>query len=234
MKFPCSADEASLPCEMKEFYRRQLPHIHPHHATYFITFRLIHSIPVKIIEQLQSEYHDYEQQLKRQPEMTEPEKRRIALEEYHHAYFLAFDEFLDGQREGNRWLANEALADMVREALHHRDGRVYDLLCYTIMPNHVHLICTIDAAVISERRTGHGSRITAVATILHSLKRYTAREGNILLGREGALWQSESYDRIVRNEQELERTIRYVLNNPVKAGFVKDPSEWRYSYCKYM
>lgn len=219
---------------MKEFYRRQLPHIHPHHATYFITFRLIHSLPVSIVEMLTKKYSEYEQRLKEQPGMTDAAQRRVALEEFHHAYFTAFDEFLDAHREGNRWLSNNAVADVVRDALHHRDGIVYDLLCYTIMPNHVHMICTIDSAAIFVRRAFHGSRITPVATMLHSLKRYTAHECNALLGRQGAFWQSESYDRVVRNDQELDRTIGYVMNNPVKAGFVTDMLEWKYSYCKYL
>lgn len=69
--------------------------------------------------------------------------------------------------------------------------------------------------------------------MLHSLKRYTAMECNKVLQREGAFWQSESYDRIIRNEQELDRTITYVMNNPVKAGLVKKMKDWEYSYCMY-
>jgi REP-associated tyrosine transposase len=31
----------------------------------------------------------------------------------------------------------------------------------------------------------------------------------------------------------LEHIIKYVLNNPVKAGLVDDWTKWKWSYCKY-
>ena len=51
-----------------------------------------------------------------------------------------------------------------------------------------------------------------------------------MLKREGAFWQSESYDHVVRNDVELKRIIAYVLNNPVKAGLVENWQDWPYSY----
>ena len=50
--------------------------------------------------------------------------------------------------------------------------------------------------------------------------------------RSGASWQEESYDHVVRDGKELDRTIWYLLNNPVAAGLVKDWREWRWSYVK--
>ena len=67
---------------------------------------------------------------------------------------------------------------------------------------------------------------------MHSLKGHTAREGNRLLGRAGAFWEHESYDHYVRNEDELERIILYVLENPLKAGLVADWQRWPWSYCR--
>jgi REP element-mobilizing transposase RayT len=72
-----------------------------------------------------------------------------------------------------------------------------------------------------------------MSAIMHSLKRYTARESNLLLGREGQFWQHENYDHVVRDEAELNRIIRYVLNNPAEAGLVERWEDWQWSYCKY-
>ena len=44
---------------------------------------------------------------------------------------------------------------------------------------------------------------------------------NQLLGRKGRLWQHESYDHLVRNEEEFYKIIWYILNNPVKAGLAQ-------------
>ena len=67
---------------------------------------------------------------------------------------------------------------------------------------------------------------------MQSLKGFTSREANRLLERSGTFWEHESYDHFVRDEDEWKRIIAYVLNNPVKAGFVKDWKEWEWSYCR--
>ena len=71
----------------------------------------------------------------------------------------------------------------------------------------------------------------ALPRILHSLKGYTAKKANQVLGREGQFWQRESYDHIVRDRDEQLRIRRYILNNPVRAGLVDHWTEWPYSYC---
>jgi putative transposase len=66
--------------------------------------------------------------------------------------------------------------------------------------------------------------------IMQSLKGWTAWRSNRALGRKGAFWERESYDHVVRDDVEFHRIVRYVLNNPVKAGLVKERREWKWSY----
>ena len=70
----------------------------------------------------------------------------------------------------------------------------------------------------------------SLSSIMQSLKGYTARKANQILGRSGAFWQHESYDHCVRNPNELKRIITYVLNNPVKIGLVDEWKKWQWSY----
>jgi hypothetical protein len=65
---------------------------------------------------------------------------------------------------------------------------------------------------------------------MQSLKGFTAYECNRFLGREGEFWAHESFDHFVRDHEEWSRIIAYVLNNPVKAGYVSKWQEWRWSY----
>jgi REP-associated tyrosine transposase len=65
---------------------------------------------------------------------------------------------------------------------------------------------------------------------MKSLKGFTAWECNRALGRKGTFWQQESYDHVIRDSAEFQRIVRYVLNNPVKAGLVKDWREWKWNY----
>ncbi len=208
--------------EYKLFYRRHLPHIQPPGATLFITFRLAGSIPAEVLQQLRVEADRVEAILACIPD---PQKRaeRAYLEQ--RRLFGKWDTALDMARSGPFWLRDPQIADLVAESLHHRDGRVYDLVAYCIMPNHVHVVYT---PLLKEDGTYY-----AMSAIMHSLKLYTARESNLLLGREGQFWQHENYDHFVRDEAELRRIIWYVLNNPVKAGLVEYWEEWKWSYCKY-
>ena len=113
----------------------------------------------------------------------------------------------------------------MKEAIHYRDMKVYDLISFCIMPNHVHLLCT---PLVKEK-----DRFYSLTEILHSLKRHTARQSNLILGRSGSFWQDESYDHVIRDETKPERMIQYVIYNPVKANLVKEQENWKWTYSKY-
>jgi REP element-mobilizing transposase RayT len=142
------------------------------------------------------------------------------INELRKRYFVRFDKLLDTARQGPGWLRNAEVAEVVLDAIHYRDGREYELLAYCIMPNHVHLVMTLERNSVSLYR------------VLQSLKRFTAREANKILFRAGAFWQHESYDHVVRDGKELVRVIAYVLGNPEKAGLVDQWKSWRWSYAK--
>jgi REP-associated tyrosine transposase len=197
----------------REYYKRRLPHIQCAGATYFITFRLANSLPIEALNKLAEE----KQKINRLPESQK--------ESAHQAWFAKYDDYLDKALHGNPYLKNEQIANMVAESIQFRDGKTYDLTSYCIMPNHAHLVCRP-----LEKLSGIYFGLTE---ILHSLKRHTARESNKILQRRGPFWQDESYDHFIRNDVEMERIIKYVLYNPVKANLVKEQTDWKWSYSKY-
>jgi putative transposase len=204
----------------KPFYRRHLPHLQPPGATLFITFRLAGSIPVEVLRLLEEEREQIE---KRVASITDPNERRRADEERRRV-FGKWDKVLDSEQSGPRWLQDERIAELVRDSLHHLDNQKYTLDAFCVMPNHVHLVCT-------PLRIG-GENYHAIGSIMHSLKRFVALNANELLGRRGDFWQHENYDHVVRGEAEFNRIVAYVLNNPVSAGLVARPEDWKWSYCR--
>jgi len=46
------------------------------------------------------------------------------------------------------------------------------------------------------------------------------------------MWQDENYDRIIRDEDEFIKTIKYIRQNPVKRGLSKDPDKYSFLYVK--
>ncbi|MDZ7716548.1 MAG: transposase [Balneolaceae bacterium] len=114
--------------------------------------------------------------------------------------------------------------------MHFHDQKNYDLYAYCIMSNHVHLVFKILDKV--DKHSSSEENKYSVTKIMQSIKSFTALECNKILNRKGAFWKTESYDRVIRNQDELENTIRYTLNNPVKAGLVEYWEKWPFTYCK--
>ncbi len=68
---------------------------------------------------------------------------------------------------------------------------------------------------------------------MHSVKLFSARRCNSILGRSGKFWQEESYDHCVTESGELARVIEYVEMNPVKAGLCNAPAAFRFFSAHY-
>jgi putative transposase len=117
---------------------------------------------------------------------------------------------------GSCLLRDHDAAGIVVGALRHFDGDRYDLGPWVIMPNHVHLLL--------RPLPGHG-----LGSILHSWKSFTAKQLNARLGRSGALWQREYFDRCIRNRRHFQAAVRYTHENPVAAGLVLRVEDWPFS-----
>ena len=113
---------------------------------------------------------------------------------------------------------NAETREIVLKACLHFDGSRYNLWSAVVMPDHVHLL-------LQPKETEQGGW-HSLSSILHSIKSFTANKINSLVGRKGTLWQDESFDRIVRDENEFLEKWNYIRNNPTKRGLVKSPDEW--------
>jgi hypothetical protein len=66
------------------------------------------------------------------------------------------------------------------------------------------------------------------------MQRKEIHEINKLQHRVGrTFWQDESYDHWVRDEEELQRIVLYIEQNPVKAGLCRTPADWRWSSARF-
>jgi len=205
--------------DYKSSYHRNLPHIQPPGATLFVTFRLAGSLPQCVIAQWQKE-----QRWLRHLAKTNPSHHERVEAEFERKWFAKFEEILDGASIGPVWLSDERIADIVVGSLRHRDGEVYRLDAFSIMTNHVH------AVIKPHPLPGEEDLEQSLSTIMQSLKGYTSFNCNQLLGREGEFWAHESYDHWIRDDDEWHRIVAYVLNNPLKAGYVKRWQDWKWNY----
>ena len=90
------------------------------------------------------------------------------------------------------------------------------LHAYVLMTNHVHLLLTPE-------------RAPAVPKLLISLGRRYVQYINRTYRRTGTLWDSRYKSSIVETETYLLSCYRYIELNPVRAGMVDGPGQYRWS-----
>jgi REP element-mobilizing transposase RayT len=93
----------------------------------------------------------------------------------------------------------------------------FDWIChaYCLMTTHYHLVLEADNAALSRGMARLNGRY--------------AQEFNDRHGRHGHLFGSRFVAYVVDTEEHFEIALRYVLDNPVRAGLCAEPETWRWS-----
>ena len=186
------------------FWCGRLPHWEVENGRYFVTIHLAGAIPAAGQNRLRRASAQL-QQLR-----EDQQDERVRLQRH---IFAEIEHWLD-RSECNSLLRRTDLARMVADAIDHRQicghWRVFE---YVVMPTHVHLF--LEA----------GSR--SLKGLLTDFKRWTGHQSAKLLGTDSSrFWQREWFDHWSRSDQEDNRIIAYIRNNPVKAGLVASYMQW--------
>lgn len=72
------------------------------------------------------------------------------------------------------------------------------------MPNHVHVLF-------------RSLQSQELNKIIRSWKGVSARKLNVYLQSSGKVWQEDYWDRLIRSQKHLSKTISYIKENPQKA-----------------
>ncbi len=137
--------------------------------------------------------------------------------------------------------------DIITDSLAYcRKNKGMVIFGYCIMPNHIHLIF--------RSRDGKPSELIRDFKGFTSKKMLNAIKGNLRESRrewmlwmfkkagskrsnvtEYQFWQQDNHPIEIWSLKVFEQKLNYTHNNPVKAGFVMEPWEWKYSsarnYC---
>ena len=95
-------------------------------------------------------------------------------------------------------------AELLRNALTHYQTTRCFVSCLTVMPNHAHAIMMPLKGFPLEQT-------------LKLIKGYVSRVINSTNQTTGSLWEQESYDRIIRDRQHLDKVIVYIGRNGTRA-----------------
>ena len=182
-----------------------LPHWTREQAVYAVTFRLADSLPQSVLSAWLQEREEIVELARRQgrPLSVNEEDR---LRELHSE---KVESYLDAGH-GVCHLRDPRVAEMMGEEFRYFSGERYALHAWCVMPNHVH--------VVVEPREAR-----PLSEILHSWKSFTAKAANRILERTGLFWMPEYYDHLIRDGAEYEHALRYIEDNPRRAGLEEWP-----------
>ena len=94
----------------------------------------------------------------------------------------------------------------------------FSMIAYVILPDHFHMLI---------RNIGPSN----FSQIMHSLKRNFTVEFKRYqdIRRSTNLWQRRFWDHVIRDEGDFENHFHYIHHNPVKHGYVRSVSDWKFS-----
>ena len=202
--------------------RGYLPHIE-NKQYQMITFRLYDSVPKEVVEEWKEMLSLLGGQLtSSQREQQERPPRRHSFSTYKTEAdrLLALLDKYEDAGYGSCVLKNDNVAKIVHDAIFFYHGKKYNVISWCIMPNHVHVLIEVMKNI-------------SLSSILHSWRSFSSNEINKVLNRSGRLWMPEYFDRFIRDNDHFNNVVDYIHNNPVKAGLVKEATDYKWSSAGY-
>lgn len=133
-----------------------------------------------------------------------------------------------------RLLGRAAWRDVFVESLERARERCgFGLMAWVAMPEHVHLLI-----VPSEVAVGDVLRSIKQPVAQRAIRRWRETGAGVLdvirVGPGYRYWQAGGgFDRVVRDQKELEKTFHYIHRNPVVRGLVEKETDWAWSSARW-
>ena len=209
--------------EVRIYYHGILPHWRQTGCTYFVTYRLGDSLPAPVIREFEHERNQWllhrgidPIQLKGGVNSWKKTIGLLSISDqrlYEQTMATKLNQYLDAGH-GSCILKQMELAKVVADSLTHFNQQRVITGDYVVMPNHVHALM----------RPMSGFELE---DILQAIKSYTATKINQKLGVSGQCWMRESYDHLVRDQEQLEAFQKYIRANPSKANLQQNEFQLR-------
>lgn len=106
--------------------------------------------------------------------------------------------------------------DLVQSIMLGEQNQRYHLWAWVVMDDHVHAVVSLTAGI-------------ELSKVLHTWKSFSAHQLQRSFHREGQVWLHDSFDRIIRDEQELQQKCSYIITNPQRRW----PEVLEYKWCGY-
>ncbi len=116
---------------------------------------------------------------------------------------------INAERRGPNQFCTEAVsAAIFQAARHYQDNRRWYCELLLLMPDHLHLLVSTPWD-------------RDLADVIGSWKQWLSRRHKIK-------WQENFFDHRLRRDESGEEKWKYICHNPVRAGLVDKPDDWRW------
>jgi putative transposase len=185
------------------FWFGRLPHWEVVDGRYFITLHLAGAIPRQAGLRIRS----ISNSLSKLPTSNIAGRLKVQRR-----IFSEMEFWLD-RSNSVAYLTQPRIAKMIHESIEHRNGCDWHMFDYVVMPNHLHLFCEL-------RRKG-------LKSVIEDFKRWTGHKAIKLLNQSRKRFgQDEWFDHWSRSDEEDDKIVQYIHQNPVKTGLVRDFRDW--------
>jgi REP-associated tyrosine transposase len=116
--------------------------------------------------------------------------------------------------------------ELLQQAFRYTQSRHrFTIDALVVLPDHLHAIWTLPSG-----DADYATRWRLIKTVVsRGVERLEERSESRRLKRERGIWQRRYWEHTLRNEDDFERHCDYIHFNPVKHGYVKSVSDWRFS-----
>ncbi len=218
-------------------------------GVYFVTLRLRDALPESFSQNLGLQYYN------RQVEIAQGPHRSEHLHMLRKVLFKRFDIALDLGKYGSSRLHHPLLAQIVADAIQELDGKMFDVLAYAVLPNHIHLLLDLHTSEASEPNALDIELIDCKAlrasvdrlrnTLEQSLKidfwqmessapptTFHKHRSNGTIQSSGKIWHERSFDFPITTAAEFEKCAHFIFQNPVSAELTTHWQDWPYLFWK--
>jgi REP element-mobilizing transposase RayT len=119
------------------------------------------------------------------------------------------------------WFTDDELARVMCRNFYHQ-AAIADssILCYVVMPDHVHFLVQLAS--------------TPLHKVTRRIKSRTASLLNKCIGRSGRFWQPGYYDHALRKDEDLLGVARYIVANPLRSKLVSKLGAYPYWNARWL
>ncbi|MFN0036840.1 MAG: hypothetical protein ACKVUS_17405 [Saprospiraceae bacterium] len=218
-------------------------------SVFFVTMRLRDALPDSFGQNIALHYYS------KQVEFAHHPHRTAHLQQARKRLFARFDDTLDLAKYGHPYLREPMLAQILADQIHRHDRAAYELLAYSIMPSHIHLLFDIHCPLREDPPLDDLESMLCepLRDIVGKIQNATEKplkkavkqlrghidpttfqlhtpKGSVKL--EGKFWHEQTFDFRVHDAVEFEKIVRYILQNPVKAELTEWWEDWPFSFWK--